>query len=247
MLELSNTLAGVFGFTSKAIVAALGTSSRNSSKRFGPNAPAKKVTPVMLPSGRLRLLTSPRTTGSLPTAKTMGIVCVAAFAASAVGLPLSVAITVTCRWIRSATKASRRSQRYSAQRYSMATFCLSTNPSSPSPRRKAAATHSESFADLPLRTPITGIACCARAASGHAAAAPAMSDMNSRRFTADYLPYLDRNDSTHGRKSAALRDFDFGAAFTTPRGHRLERFPIAPGQGSHLPLAGYPRRRRAYL
>src|SRR5262245_39149570 len=88
MLELSNTLAGVFGFTSKAIVAALGTSSRNSSKRFGPNAPAKKVTPVMLFSGRLRLLTSPRTTGSLPTAKTMGIVCVAAFAASAVGLPL---------------------------------------------------------------------------------------------------------------------------------------------------------------
>ncbi|HVI16041.1 MAG TPA: hypothetical protein VM822_24615 [Pseudolabrys sp.] len=80
MLELSNTLAAVFGFTSKAIVAALGTSSRNSSKRFGPNAPAKKVTPVMLPSGRLgrlRLLTNPRTTGSLPTANTMGVVCVA--------------------------------------------------------------------------------------------------------------------------------------------------------------------------
>src|SRR6516164_4585821 len=34
------------------------------------------------------------------------------------------------------------------------------------------------------RTPITGIAgCCARAASGHAAAALAISVMNSRRFT----------------------------------------------------------------
>jgi hypothetical protein len=64
---LCDTLAGVFGFTSRAIVAALGTSSRNSSNRFGPNAPAKKLTPVMLSSGRLRLLTSPRTTGSLPS------------------------------------------------------------------------------------------------------------------------------------------------------------------------------------
>src|SRR5262249_22938802 len=35
----------------------------------------------------------------------------------------------------------------------------------------------------PLINPITGIAgCCARAASGHAAAAPPSSDMNARRF-----------------------------------------------------------------
>ena len=40
-----------------------------------------------------------------------------------------------------------------------------------------------------LRNPITGIAgCCARAASGHAAAAPPSSVMNSRRFTARCLP-----------------------------------------------------------
>ena len=37
--------------------------------------------------------------------------------------------------------------------------------------------------DAALRNPITGIAgCCARAASGHAAAAPPSSVMNSRRF-----------------------------------------------------------------
>src|SRR5437870_1855048 len=39
------------------------------------------------------------------------------------------------------------------------------------------------------RLPITGIAgCCARAASGHAAAAPPRSEMKSRRFIS--LPYL---------------------------------------------------------
>jgi hypothetical protein len=38
--------------------------------------------------------------------------------------------------------------------------------------------------DAPLRNPITGIGCCAHAASGHAAAAPPTSVMNSRRFMA---------------------------------------------------------------
>ena len=47
-------------------------------------------------------------------------------------------------------------------------------------RARAARTRS---AEAPLRNPITGIAgCCARAASGHAAAAPPSSVMNSRRF-----------------------------------------------------------------
>jgi len=37
--------------------------------------------------------------------------------------------------------------------------------------------------EAPLRYPITGIACCcARAANGHATAAPPSSVMNSRRF-----------------------------------------------------------------
>jgi hypothetical protein len=37
-------------------------------------------------------------------------------------------------------------------------------------------------ADPALRNPIRGAGCCARAASGHAAAAPPNSVMNSRRF-----------------------------------------------------------------
>ena len=79
----SASVSGVFGFTSMAIVVALGTSWRNSSSRFAPNTPAKKTTPVTLPPGRLRLATRPSLTGSLPVAKTIGTVVVAALAASA--------------------------------------------------------------------------------------------------------------------------------------------------------------------
>ena len=54
------------------------------------------VTPVTLPPGRLRLATRPSWTGSLPISKTIGMVVVAAFAASAAGV-LVAAITVTWR------------------------------------------------------------------------------------------------------------------------------------------------------
>ena len=46
----------------------------------------------------------------------------------------------------------------------------------------------EGSRDALCRNPITGIAgCCARAASGHAAAAPPSSVMNSRRSSFDHL------------------------------------------------------------
>jgi hypothetical protein len=47
-----------------------------------------------------------------------------------------------------------------------------------------------------------------------------MSVMNSRRFTAEYLPCPDRKDSTPGRKSAALRP--------TSAPSRPRSFPPAP-------------------
>src|SRR6516165_11859127 len=46
------------------------------------SAVAKFMTPVMLPPGRLRLATIPEATGSMPSSKTIGIVEVAALAAS---------------------------------------------------------------------------------------------------------------------------------------------------------------------
>ena len=49
-----------------------------SSSRFGPSEVVNTWTPVVLPPGRLKLLTSPSWTGSLPLTKTIGIVGVAA-------------------------------------------------------------------------------------------------------------------------------------------------------------------------
>ena len=49
----------------------------------------KKLTPVTLPPGRLRLATRPSLTGSPPLVKTIGIVAVAALAAKADGTPLA--------------------------------------------------------------------------------------------------------------------------------------------------------------
>ena len=74
---------------------AAGTSSCASCNRFGPNSTANVTTPVRLPPGRFRLETRPAATGSAPIEKTMGIVVVAAFAASAGWVPPAAAITVT--------------------------------------------------------------------------------------------------------------------------------------------------------
>src|SRR5262245_532483 len=91
----SNLLGGFSGFVSTANVVVLGTRSRNNSSRFAARGDVKKVTPVTLPLGRLRLLTSPGATGSPPIANTIGIDVVAALAASPAGVPLMAAITAT--------------------------------------------------------------------------------------------------------------------------------------------------------
>src|SRR5262249_44831610 len=64
-------------------------------------------------------------------------------------------------------------------------WLLAQLPSSLKPRWKAAMSGANPAGIPPARTPITGIAgCCARAASGHAAAPPS-SVMNSRRLMSD--------------------------------------------------------------
>src|SRR5229473_2894892 len=77
--------AGKFGLKRTPIVAACGTSSRNRPSRLGSSAALKLLIPVMFPPGRLRLATKPRSTGSPPNVETIGIVAVAALAASAAG------------------------------------------------------------------------------------------------------------------------------------------------------------------
>jgi hypothetical protein len=68
----------------------------------------RKLTPVILPPGRARLATRPSWTGSAPMTKTMGIVELAAFAASAAALLLAK-ITLGRRETRSAANAGNRS------------------------------------------------------------------------------------------------------------------------------------------
>jgi hypothetical protein len=102
----SASVLALFGFTSIPMVVALGTSCRSSSKRFAPNWVAKKTTPVTLPSGRLRLATSPCATGSPPVAKTIGTVVVAALTGMAA--IVSPTITANRRPSRSATRAGSR-------------------------------------------------------------------------------------------------------------------------------------------
>ena len=63
-----------------AISAAFGTSSRKSSRRFGPSSVVNTLMPVTFLSGRLKLVARPAPTGSLPLKKTTGVVVVAAAA-----------------------------------------------------------------------------------------------------------------------------------------------------------------------
>src|SRR5215472_633581 len=62
---------------SAAIAVARGSSSCSKPSRFASNAVVKKLTPVALPPGRLKLATRPRVTGSTPAKNTIGIVEVA--------------------------------------------------------------------------------------------------------------------------------------------------------------------------
>src|SRR5262249_17230972 len=67
-------------------------------------------------------------------------------------------------------------------RNSIATFWPSTKPVSLSPCRNADSIGPSVTGDLALKYPMTGIGCCALAASGHDTAAPPSSVMNWRRF-----------------------------------------------------------------
>jgi hypothetical protein len=87
---------------------------------------AKLVTPVTLPPGRLRLATSPTSTGSAPVPKTIGISPVAALAASAEAVPPAVTRTATRSRTNSPASSGRRPVCACAHRHSILTFWPST-------------------------------------------------------------------------------------------------------------------------
>src|SRR5262245_50172626 len=111
--------------------------------------------------------------------------------AATIAAVAEVTMTSTLRRTNSAAISSKRSVRPSAQRYSIATVRPSIQLSSCN-RRTKAATHWPWDEGVPATSnPMIGsfADCCARAASGHAAAPPS-SDMNARRLMGRTPPRL---------------------------------------------------------
>src|SRR5262249_19680896 len=100
-------------------------SRQNSPSRLAASSTPMSLIPVTLPPGRLRLATRPVWTGSPALLNTIGIVVVAALAASAAGM-LGVAMTATLRRTRSVANSGSRPTSLCAQRYSIATLWPST-------------------------------------------------------------------------------------------------------------------------
>src|SRR5215831_16220181 len=80
--NMASAIGRLAGLTSTAIREALGTRSWKSPSRLAITSCETVWIPVALPPGRARLATRPSLTGSSPTPKTIGIVAVAALAAS---------------------------------------------------------------------------------------------------------------------------------------------------------------------
>jgi len=205
-----------FGFTSRAMTPACGTSSESSSRRFGVSSSASKLTPVRLPPGLARLATRPSSTASAPILKTIGIVEVALFAANAVGRRPWRQSRQPCgrraRWPMRAADHSGPSPRGIRSPRSVPRHSLSF-----SPWRNAATYGANAPGEAVLRMPITGIAlCCARRGQATAVVPPSSSS-NSRRLICrpplccspcprSSLPVLDG--------SAARRSLTAGCAFS---------------------------------
>ncbi len=106
---MTRSAVGLFGFTSRAITLAWGTSSESSSSRLG-------VSSTVEDADAREVAARPGETGDqagpdrvAAAAKTIGIVEVALFAASAAGVPPVATITSTLRPTRSAANAGSRS------------------------------------------------------------------------------------------------------------------------------------------
>ena len=189
--QRSFAVAGLFGLTSTAIDR-LGHQLAQQLQPLCPDLGGKKLTPVTLPPGRLRLATRPSLTGSPPRAKTIGIVAVAAFAAR------------RRREARRGDHGDLTADQIGRQRRQPVVLTLRPAVFDRDVLALDEAGFLQALAErrhdvrvrraiVPLRNPITGIAgCCARAASGHAAAAPPSSVMNSRRCSGRDVRFIAR-------------------------------------------------------
>ena len=179
--------------------AASGTNSRKSPAALPPSSAVMKLDPVTLPPGRLRLATRPTLTGSPPVAKTIGIVVVAPWPRVPNGVSADdhghLPANQVGRQRRQTVGLILRPAIFDRDVLALDIACFLQALAECESRRVGDRQRCQ-----PCRNPITGIAgCCARAASGHAAAAPPSSVMNSRRLAAWMPPvgFVRRNqDST---------------------------------------------------
>ena len=155
--------------------------SRNSSSRLAAVSAVWADKPVTLPPGRARFATRPSPTGSRPSAKTIGITDVASFNAGTASANVKMASTFNRA--NSTAISARRAERPSVHRYCIAMVRPSIQPSCPNRWTKSVVLDPQAEESAPKNPMVGSLSdCCARAASGHAAAAPT-SVMNSRRLT----------------------------------------------------------------
>src|SRR6478609_10883651 len=110
-------------------------------------------------------------------------------------------------------------------------FSPSEYPSCRMPPRKLSRSRRYAASEPAMSTAIRGrlsAGCCARAASGHDAAAPPRSVMNSRRFNAWCLRASNRKDSTRRRRGTrCAAGFQSGLRHQRPNGDlRVEAVPL---------------------
>jgi hypothetical protein len=147
----------------------------SSSSHLAAIAYSKLAKPVIFPPGRAKLATNPAPTGSATCANTMGTLRVSRCNTATEGVA-PAKITSGFSFTSSAAYARARSGSPANQRYSICNSRPSVQPSLASPSRSApvrawpSGSRSARFISTPMRRLPSG--CCARAATGHAAAPP---------------------------------------------------------------------------
>jgi hypothetical protein len=175
--------------------------------RFATSSLAKILIPVRLPPGRAMLVTRPSFAGSSLTMKRIGMLAVAALAANAEAGPPLVAITGTRRRTKSA--ASCGTDRFDCPPSGIYHHVLALEVAGVLQALvEPAQTLRVPSGDAVLRNPITGIAaCCARAATGHAAKEATNSRRRIKRSTLQPKaldPVVHKKKTPGGRRRPGL-------------------------------------------
>ena len=158
--------------------------SLSSSSHFALRPYSNEMKPVALPPGRAKLSTKPAPTGSGTCANTIGTPRIDCSKGPTIALPVAM-MTSGVNAANSATYLRALSALPAVHRASIRTLLPSTQPNCCKPRRNAVMRACPSASSPVISTTIrrTRSPCCARAASGHPAAAP---PSNVKEFAAPH-------------------------------------------------------------